>query len=145
MAEKKINGRTFKTEPMLATNAMVLQARLLKAVGPGLSRLGEIFQGVGPNKSEEQKERSNAAALVAFAEIFAKSDPEEFARLVKDIIEIAMIRRPSGVYEHCDFDGDFTGHQKDILAVALFVLREQFGDFFSGLPALGSLGTPGAA
>lgn len=141
MAEKKINGRVFKTEPMLATQAMVLQARLLKVLGPGLSRLGEIFQGVGRDKSDEDKARSNAAALAAFAEIFAQSKPEEVAHLVKDVAEIALIKRPSGEYHPVDFDGDMTGAQKDIIPLVVFVLREQFGDFFTGLPGLGSLGS----
>lgn len=141
MTEKKINGRTFRTEPLLATQAIVLQARLFKTLGPAISHLGEIMQGRAADATEEQKARSNAAAISALADIFSKANPEELAGLVKEVIETAQIRRPSGNYETCDFDGDFTGHQKDVLPVVAFVLREQFADFFSGLPGLGNPGT----
>lgn len=137
MAEKKINGRTFKTEPMLAMDAMILQARLVKLLGPAIDRMGEIFAGHGEKASEEAKARSNAAAISAFSDIFGKSDPVDTAKLVKEVAEIAMISRPSG-YEHVDFDGDFTGHLNDIMPVVIFVLREQFGDFFTGLLASGN-------
>lgn len=140
MAEKKINGRTFRTEPMLATPALVLQARIFKTLGPAVARIGEIMGGFGTDKTEEQKARSNAAAIGALTDIFVQAKPEEMAGLFKDIIEVAQIKRDSGVYENCDFDGDFTGKQKDIIPVVTFVLREQFGDFFSGLPGLGTLG-----
>ncbi|NTS31264.1 hypothetical protein HQ945_08350 [Phyllobacterium sp. BT25] len=137
MAEKKINKRVFKTEPMLATNAIILQARLAKVLGPAIDRIGEIFAGRGENASEEAKAKSNAAAIAAFSDIFSKSDPRETANLVKDIVEVAMIARPNGNYENVDFDNDFTGELGDVMPVVIFVLREQFGDFFSALLASG--------
>jgi hypothetical protein len=145
MAEKKINGRTFKTSPLLATAAIVLQARLANVAGPALSRFGEIFAGAGPNASAEDKARANGAAIAAFCDIFSKTDPHALAALVKDIVETAQIQRPSG-YDAIDFDGDFSGeHLKDVIPVGVWVLREQFGDFFSGLTASGSLVKPGGA
>lgn len=139
MAEKKINGRTFKTEPMLAMAALVLQARLFKAVGPAIARLGDVLKGRGEGATEEQKDASNAAAISAFAALFSNSDPEQLAKLVRDIIEVAMVKGDSGEYRQCDFDGDFTGQQKDIVPVVMWVLGEQFGDFFAGLPGIGNL------
>lgn len=140
MAEKKINGRTFKTEPMLATQALVLQARLFKALGPAVARIGDVMAGYGTDKTDEQKAKSNMAAVGALTEIFTQSNPEDMANLVKDVVEVAQIKRDSGVYENCDLDGDFTGKQKDLIPVVAFVLREQFGDFFGGLPGLGNPG-----
>jgi hypothetical protein len=145
VAEKKINGRTFKVEPLLATKALVLQARLARLAGPAIARLGEIMQGYGRDKTDEEKARSNTAAISAFSSIFAEADPEELAALVKEVIEIAMIRRESGEYFPVDLDGDLTGHASDIIPLVVFVLREQFGDFFSALPGLGALGSPARA
>ena len=139
MAEKKIGNRYFKTEPLLAMDALVLQGRLLKAVGPGVARLGDVLKGHGEDKTEEQKAASNGAAIEALAAIFSQGDPAQLATLIKDVVEVAQIKRPSGVYETCDLDGDFTGQQKDLFPVVAFVLREQFGDFFGGLPGIGSL------
>lgn len=140
MAEKIINGRTFKVQPLLATDALVLQARLFKALGPAMQHFGEVMKGHGEGKSEDEKNASNAAALSALASIFSQGEPQQIAQLIKDIVQVAQIRRPSGDYDHVDLDGDMTGNQKDLFPLILFVLREQFADFFSGLPVLGSLG-----
>lgn len=138
MAEKKFGSRTFKQGPMLATAAMVMQGRLLKIAGPALGRLGEIFAGFGPDKSEEEKARSNVAAIMAFSNIFANADPDELAELIKDLVEVTMIKRDNGDYTKTDFDGDFTGQTADIVPVVVWVIREQFGDFFSGVLAIGN-------
>jgi hypothetical protein len=137
MAEKKINGRTFKTVPMLAMDAMILQARLVKLLGPAIDKLGTILAGRGENASEEAKAQSNFAAVAAISEVFGKSEPVETANVIRDVAQIAMISRPSGNYEPVDFDGDFTGKLGDIMPVVGFVLVEQFGDFFTGLLASG--------
>ena len=139
MAEKKFGKRTFQQGHMLATEAMVMQARLLKIAGPAIGRLGEIFAGFGPDKTEEEKNRSNVAAIMAFSNIFANSDPEELAGLIKDLIEVTQIKRENGDYTKTDFDGDFTGQTADIVPVVVWVIREQFGDFFSGVLAIGNL------
>jgi len=135
MAEKKINGRTFKVEPMLALSALVLQARLLKIAGPAMARLGDIFKGGGDDEAR------NAGALAAIADIFVNAEPEALAALIKDVVELAYVLRPSGTYGRCDLDGDFTMNKGDILPVMFFVLQTQFGDFFTALPGLGSLAT----
>ena len=134
MAEKKIGNRTFKTEPVLATQALLLQARVFRILGPGLARFGDIMRA-----RTEGNEGTGAAIVAAFAEVFTKADPAEVVNMLSDVIGMAQIKRPSGIYENCDMDGDFTGHQKDVYPVALFVLKEQLGDFFTGLPEVGSL------
>lgn len=137
MAEKKINGRTFKTSPMLATRALVLQARILKLIGPAVDNFGLIMAGFGDKKSEAKKAESTAAGVQAIAAIFAKGDPEEMVKLIAEILSNGMILRPSGTYDPIDLDGDFTDNQGDIFPVLFFVLGEQFGSFFTGLRALG--------
>lgn len=142
MAEKKINDRTFKVEPMLAMDALVLQARLFKALGPAMGSFSEVMKGrakPGETVDPAAEAASNSAALVALANIFAHGEPRQIAELIRDIVQIAQLKRPSGDYEQVDLDGDFTGKQKDMFPVILFVLREQFADFFSGLPGLGKL------
>jgi hypothetical protein len=143
VAEKKINGRTFRVDPMLATKALVLQARLFRVAGPAIERLPEILVGLGGN--EEEQRTSNGAAIGAFASIFAQSSPDDLADIVKEVAEIARIRRPSGAYDALDFDGDMTGHQADLIPLVIFVLQEQFGDFFSAVPGLGRQSIPDQA
>lgn len=139
MAEKKIKGATYKVEPMLALEAVKLQARLLKVLGGGIDRLPEVLAGAGSKATPEQKEKSNAAAVAAFTDIFVKGDPDEMANLVKDVVEVAMVKRPSGSYEQVDMDGDFTGNMGAMFQVVVFVLREVFGDFFTDVLANGNL------
>ena len=71
MAEKRINGRTFEVKPMLATKALILQARIARLAGPAVSRLGEILQGYTEGASEEAIARSAVAGVEAFSTIFA--------------------------------------------------------------------------
>lgn len=142
MAEKVINGRTYKVAPMLATQALILQARVAKIAGPAFTRLGEIMQGYGENKDDAAKEKSNAASIAALMDIFSKGDPVEIATLIKDVVGVAQVRRPSGNYDPCDLDGDFVGEQQgDIFPVLGFVLQEQFSSFFAGLRGNGTLST----
>lgn len=136
MAEKKINGRTFKTEPVLATQAIIMEARLASIASHALHRLPEILRGIGNDKPQEAKEQAAAAAIQAFGSVFANTDPEQLAELISDVLKMGMIKRESGSYDPIDLDGDFTGRQKDLIPVVVWVLQEQFGDFFSDLPGV---------
>lgn len=140
MAEKKINGETYKVSPMLAMDAIVLQARLMRVVGPAMTKLPAIIASRRDGASEEAKAKGEADAVQAITGIFASCDPKEIGLLIKDLVETAMIQRPSKDYEQVDLDGDFTGKLGSIIPVVLFVLREQFGDFFSGALANGARG-----
>jgi hypothetical protein len=143
VAEKKIGSRTFKVEPLLATEAIRLQMRLAKAIGPAISRLPEIFAGMG--KDQAAKEKANATAIAAVSEIIGGMKADDAADLVRDIVQVAMVKRPSGAYDQVDMDGDFTGQLGDIIPVATFVLQEQFGEVFSGARGNGSPAKAGAA
>lgn len=139
MAEKKIKGQTYKVEGVLATEAIKLQMRLLKVIGSGIDRLPVILGGVGKSASEEKKAESNAAAVAAFTDIFVNGDPDEMTNLIKDIVELAMVKRPSNTYDQVDLDGDFTTDKSALIPVAIFVLKEVLGDFFSGVLESGEL------
>lgn len=137
MAEKKIGSRTFKVEPLLASEAILLQMRLVKALGPAIDRLPEIFAGISDGKPEA-KLKANAAAISAMSDIIGGMNPSDATDLIRDIVQVAMIRRPSGAYDQVDLDGDFTGSLGDVVPVATFVLQEQFAAVFSGARGNGS-------
>lgn len=144
MSEKKINNRTFKVEPLLATEAIRLQMRLVKAIGPAISRLPEIFAGIRDGK-QEAREKANAAAITALSDMIGKMQADDATDLVRDIVQVAMVKRPSGAYDQVDLDGDFTGRLGDIVPVATFVLQEQFAEVFSGARGTGSPAKTAAA
>jgi hypothetical protein len=139
MAERKINGREFQVGQVLATEAVMLQARLMQVVGAGVERLPVILKGAGEHASPEDKEASRAAAVAAFTDIFVNGDPKKMTELVSDIVRIATVKRKSGVFEQVDIDLDFTSDKGSLFPVAVFVLQEVLGDFFTGLRGVGNL------
>lgn len=137
MAEKKISGMTIKVDRPLATEALKLQARLMKAAGGLAEKLPGILASRREGATDEERAQADADALAAIAGMFEKLTPEEYASLMSDIISMAKILRPSGQYDPMDLDGDFSSSLGAIIPVALFVLKEVFGDFFSGALATG--------
>lgn len=137
MAEKKIGSSVYKVEPMLASRAVVLQARLARVIGPAISKLPAILASRKEGATDEQKAQADADAVLAITEIFERCEPEDFGKLVQDVVELASVQRASGSYEPVDFDLDFTNNLGDVIPVVVFVLTVQFGDFFSGALASG--------
>ena len=88
---------------------------------------------------------SLATSTAVLTGVFAELEPDEYARLVGDIIALARLKRPSGAYEVMDLDGDFSEDFGAIIPVVAFVLKEVFGDFFSAAPGSGNRGVAGRA
>lgn len=139
MAEKKINNTTYSVGVVLATDALLLKARLLKIVGNGAKELPAILRGRGDKASKEAQEKSDAAATKALTDIFEAMQPDEYVKLISDIVGFAQVQRPSSQWEKCDLDGQFTQNKADLYPVVLFVLKEVFSDFFTGLAGIGDL------
>lgn len=137
MADRKINGREFQVGKVLATDAVMLQARLMKVIGAGVERLPVILKGAGSGSTDADKEASRAAAVAAFTDIFMNGDPQTMTNLVRDVVQLATVKRPSGAFEQVDMDGDFTDDKGSLLPTVVFVLQEVLGDFFTGLQGSG--------
>lgn len=139
MAEKKINGRTFKVGPMPAGAALELYAALIEAAGPAINRL-PVLLSVLTSGDESRDVVADTMAIAALSDAIKGATPGGVADLIGRVVSVAMLLRPSGSYEQCDLDGDFTGHLGDIIPLARFVLQVQFADFFPGNGANGVLG-----
>lgn len=137
MAERKISGREFQVGQVLATDAVLLQARLMKVIGAGVERLPTILKGSGESASDEDKQASRAAAVAAFTDIFSNGDPAEMTGLIRDVVQLATVKRQSGAFEQVDMDLDFTDDKGALFPVVIFVLQEVLGDFFTGLQGNG--------
>lgn len=129
MAEKKIGNRTFKCDPLLATKALVLQGRLARALGPVAGKLPGILAARNGN-DDAAKAEADTQTIAALVGLFETLSPEEYAALVKDVVELAKVERASGEYSEVDIDADFYGDMKSIFPVMFFVLQTQFQDFF---------------
>lgn len=140
MAEKTLgDGSLLRVESVLATQAIVLQARLMKIVGAAVDRLPVIMSGRG-DVDPAKKTASDAAALAALADIVNKADPVEVAAIIAEVIGYCSIK-PKGQtgWQKADLDGHFSDRKADIFPTVIFALREIFGDFFSAFPATGIL------
>ena len=138
MAEKKIGEHTYKTGVVRATDALKLKARLLKILGNGAKQLPVILRGRGDKATDVEKEKSDNAAVQGLQDIFEAVEPDEFVSIISDIVGLAQVHRPSGTWDQCDLDGQFTQHKGELYPVVLFVLQDVFGDFFTGLAGLGN-------
>lgn len=147
MADQQINGRFFRVGDVLATEAIILQARIMRFIGPAVEKLPAIFAGRGEKATEAQKAASDAAAIAAITEVFSKCDPKDVAALISDICEMAMVAEDrKGGHEQVIFDQHFQGREKaDIIPLVIFVLRETLGDFFSGAVGIGNRAKAGQA
>lgn len=141
MAERKIGSRYFQAGNALATDALKLQFRLTKLIGPALERLPEIFAGRTKDATPEMGAKSNAAAIQAISSIFEKADPDGVVELIEDILNLATISYTGkGEWDNIVLDQEFSGpNAKDLFPVLVFVLQETLGDFFTGLPVSGAL------
>jgi hypothetical protein len=130
MAEKKIADRTYKCEPLLLKPSLALKFKLMKLLAPGLELLPAILSNL--QGDEAAKIKANQDAISAIKSVLDGLEFDEAYDLMREVVEVAKVKRASGHYEPVDFEGDFSGvREKEIVPVMLFVLREQFADFFS--------------
>jgi hypothetical protein len=147
MAEKVIGDRTFQAGTALATDAIRLQIRLMKLIGPALEKLPAVFAGRAAGASPAEMEKANQAAIGAIASMFEKADPDEVVSLAKEICKMGMVSGNKGQgYDEIAFDHEFSGPgAKNMFPALIFILQETLGDFFSGALASGSQALKGRA
>lgn len=140
MAEKKINGRTFKVDHLPAKQAISLYAEIVQTVGSAINRLPQILVAISADEDSREL-MADISAVGAIVDIIKSSSPAGVTDLVVRICEVAQIKRDNGDYFPVDFDADFMGKLSDIQAVSEFVIKEQFSDFFIASGASGLLGS----
>ena len=144
MAEKKIADRVYKCEPLLLKPSLALKFKVMKLLAPGLERLPDILSNM--QGDEAARVQANKDAVAALTSILDGLEFEEAYDLMREVTEVAKVKRASGHYEPVDFEGDFSGiREKEIIPVMIFVLREQFADFFSDALEAGRQGAAEAA
>ena len=140
MAEKKINGETYRCDPMPASGAIELYADLIRVATGGTGRLPAILLGLEGKAAGEigSGEMAEAAALAAIGDILGKHSSGELRELLERVLKGAQIKRPSG-YDVVNLDDDFSGRLNSIIPVARFVLEVNFSDFFGASAGSGIL------
>ncbi len=138
MAERKIRSMEIRVDRPLATEALRLQARLMRPAGGVADQLPSLIGSLQAAQTDEAKQAVGVKFIGVLTSVFTELKPDEYANLVGDIVSLAKLKRPSGHYEAMDLDGDFTEDFGAIIPVVAFVLKEVFGDFFSGAPVNGN-------
>lgn len=128
----EINGRQYEVKQLLATQTVMLQARLLKIVGPGMEELKMLLSGNVDEMMQAQ------VALAGMGKIFSDCDPRAVTGFIKDVIESCKVRRESGQMGDVIMDADFSGKTNDLFKLLFFALKDMFGEFFIELQAAGS-------
>ena len=118
MAEKIINGITYKYNKLNAIESYKLMHKTIQLLGSSIEKLPMLMNTKGDGQDN--------IALEVIGEFFVKQDPDE----VTDYFKVA-----------CDpvlADGEeivFEMHFEDLqhmLQVVVFALQSEFGDFFTG-------------
>ncbi|WP_136625138.1 phage tail assembly chaperone [Aureimonas flava] len=137
MAEKKFGNRLFKVDQPLATQAIVMQGRLLRLIGPASDKLPALFDPA--NRKGPADQTAALRIMGVLVEVFGHTEPEATAALLGDIVKMAQVKGANGRYEQADIDTEFSSDPGELYAVVAWILRETLGPFFSGLVANGSL------
>ena len=129
MAETTIQGQTFATRDILATEALRLFKRFGRVAGPAI---GGVVRALASAKEDEAS--SNAALFEAVTSIM-EADDDEFVAVAKALCETCQVE-DGGAYRNVMFDTDLTGRLGLLLPLIAFAVREQLGDLFTDVPSL---------
>ena len=121
-AERKINGTTYRVDPVLATKALPLFFRLGKVLGPGFDAMLSALLS-----RAQDEEAFGAKMLVAIADVLGAADPDASTALIGEVVGLAKVKRPSWAYEAATLDEDMTERPEDLIPVIGFVLETTFG------------------
>lgn len=147
MAEKKINGKTFRHSKRGVMRALELKYRLIAFFGTDASDLPAIIGGAGARRDGESEEAfaareaaSNGALVRMLVGALRGNSPDLFLALVSEFLETdgaVEVKHQGGDWHDVSIDGDLD--EADFIELMAFVLKEEFAAFFGKLPKLRQL------
>lgn len=130
MADEKFNGRTFRTDPMPAREAIALYLDIMRVAGAGVNKIPAVLAAVmAPD--DRRNELADIAALQAMSEILRQTPTATIQELMNRILASAAVVSESGRYDKLTID-HFSDDLKSLFPVLKWIMTEQFSDFFSG-------------
>lgn len=138
MAEKKIGGREYRTEPLTAREAVALYTDIMRVGSLAAEKLPAIIVAFGNPDTQTGDAMADVAALAAIGDILRKTSTDVVMELLDRILGAAQIRQDSGTYLKCEVD-HFSGDLGTMFPVVKFVLQVQYADFFTGSAGNGIL------
>lgn len=137
MAEKKINGTTYRTAPLPAPVALPLYLDVVAIAGPLAGRLPAMIDALADG--EDGAAVADALVLDAASSVISTAGSARITDIVRRTLDAVEIERPSG-FDKVDFEGDFTGTDAgNLFPVVKWALREQFYGFFPASAGSGPL------
>lgn len=125
MAEKKIAGTTYRTEQMLARDALALMAKLIKVGGSGWDKL----RGLLDDDVRAGSVNVKTVAIDALIDVVRNNPTDEVLDLIDEIAGLAQRRAPSGSYDVVEVN-QFTGRMSELFELISWIMQEQFASFF---------------
>lgn len=119
----EINGRAYSYTQLPATKSLILKYSLAGIIG---SAVTDIIPYLGKSKNEQTKAFGDA-----MVKIFSNNEPEEIVALIKKVMVPAFCDG-----ERIDIDKHFTGEASEMYQVLLWILKQEYGDFFTGVGAM---------
>ena len=125
MAERIINGTTYRVKAPLASVSITMMMEAGKIVGPGLDRLlGTYAASVGGAGDEATPFMASAVIEI----LKSVQDPAKVTDFLARFVRLAEIKRSD--FDKVDLD---ELDQGDLIPLLGFVAEEAWGGFFSGL------------
>lgn len=116
--EKQIGDNLYSTTTFTGTRGLQLLKRLTKVVGPSLAIMLE-------GGSEEAQENADGVFVKAIKMLVENIDKDDVVALIKELVQ--NTKRNGNTI---NFDIDFAGEYAELFQVVLFVVQENYGNFF---------------
>lgn len=153
MAETRINAKTFRHTKRPVRRALELKYRLVSFFAADMGDLPALLGGAGSRRDGETAEAhaareaaSNGALIKMLVGALRDNEADAFLDLVSEFLETdeaVQVKHKGGDWHDVSLDGDLD--EADFIPLMAFVLREEFGAFFGGLPKLKALREMGSA
>lgn len=133
---KDLEGNThnYYVRQLPADQGEILKFKLIKMVGPSLSKLGEV-KTILLEKSNEAEAKKIELFVGAITELFDRNEPEKVMTLLKHIIFTAT--RDGERISDSNFDIFYTNNMLEFYQACFFILQINFEDFLKGLKLKG--------
>lgn len=137
MAEKKINGQTYRSSPVDASTAIKLYVDLTRIATKATGRLAALITTMTSDE-DDNAIMADLTALAAIGDILKSTETDELLDLMIRLADCVEVKRPSG-YAKIIFDDEFSGNLRAIVPVLRFAVEAQFADFFTGSAGSGAV------
>lgn len=127
-ATKTFGDLKLRMEPMLASEAITLYADLMRVASSATGRLPQIIAALS---SDDTDVMADIAAMAAIGDMLRSTKSDEITSIIRRLVSVCRVCAADDRYDDVDLDGVFTDRFDQIIPVCRWVIKEQYGDFFT--------------